>query len=68
MKRWIAAILCLLVCLSFFPGTVSAQTTQVNIPIDKDAVMAGLFEADLSTLRQAIAEGFLTSEELTAYY
>lgn len=68
MKRWIAAILCLLVCLSFLPGTVSAQTTQVNIPIDKDAVMAGLFEADLSTLRQAIAEGFLTSEELTAYY
>ena len=68
MKRWIAAVLCILLCLGLLPGVVSAQTPEVNIPIDKEAVMAGLFEADLSTLRQAIAEGFITSEELTAYY
>lgn len=68
MKRWIAALLCLLLCLGVLLGTVSAQTQEVNIPIDKDAVLAGLYEADLSTLRQAIAEGYVTSEELTAYY
>lgn len=68
MKRWIAALLCLVLCISVLPGAVSAQTTEVNIPIDKDAVLAGLYEADLSSLRQAIAEGFITSEELTAYY
>ena len=68
MKRWIAAVLCLLLCLGFLPGAVSAQTPEVNVPIDKEAVLAGLYEADLSTLRKAIVEGFITSEELTAYY
>lgn len=68
MKRWIAALLCLLLCLSILPGAAGAQTPEVDIPIDKDAVLAGLYEADLSTLRQAIAEGFITCEELTAYY
>ena len=68
MKRLIAAVLCLFLCVSLLPGAVSAQNAEVNIPIDKEAVLAGLYEADLFTLRQAIAEGYITSEELTSYY
>ena len=68
MKRLLAVVLCLFLCVGFLPGAVNAQTPEVNIPIDKEAVLAGLYEADLSTLREAIAEGFVTSEELTTYY
>lgn len=68
MKRWLAALLCLMIFVGVLPGSVSAQENTVNVPMDKDAVLAGLYEADLSSLRQAIMEGFITSEELTQYY
>lgn len=68
MKRWIAALLCLMIFVGVLPGSVSAQEATVNVPMDKDAVLAGLYEADLSSLREAIMEGFITCEELTQYY
>lgn len=68
MKRWIAALLCLMIFVGVLPGSVSAQESTVNVPVDKDAVLAALYEADLSSLREAIMEGFITSEELTQYY
>ncbi len=68
MKRWIAALLCLVMFLGVLPGAVSAQEETVNVPVNKEAVLAALYEADLTSLREAIVEGFITSEELTQYY
>ena len=68
MKRWFAALLCLLILVGVLPGAVSAQEETVKVPINKEAVLAGLYEADLTSLREAIMEGFITSEELTQYY
>ena len=68
MKRWFAALLCLLILVGVLPGAASAQEETVKVPINKEAVLAGLYEADLTSLREAIVEGFITSEELTQYY
>lgn len=68
MKRIFAVLLCLVIFVGILPGTVAAQDTQVDVQFNKDALMAGLYEADLSSLRQAIVEGYITSEELTQYY
>lgn len=68
MKRWIGALLCLVILIGVLPTTVGATDISVEVPKDKEAVMAALYEADLASLRRAVLEGFVTSEELTAYY
>ena len=68
MKRIFAVLMCLAILVGVLPGAVSAQDETVKVPVNKDAVLAGLYEADIGSLREAIMEGFITSEELTQYY
>ncbi|MBQ9082716.1 MAG: amidase [Clostridia bacterium] len=55
------------------PGTTTSDGTSVPEPdlpreVSKEAVLAALYEADISTLQAAMEGGLVTSEELTAYY
>ncbi|MBE6983133.1 MAG: amidase [Ruminococcaceae bacterium] len=67
MKKRIA-VLALIVCLfiSLFPVTVTAES--IDVEVNKEAVLSGLFEADISTLREALDAGIVTSREITQYY
>jgi len=60
----LALCLCFLICL--LPTSVNAQ--EVTVEIDKEAVLSGLFEADIATVREAILAGVVSCEEVTAYY
>lgn len=66
IKRFVAWILCLVLCVAMLAGTATAQ--QQEFAADKQAVMSGLYEADISSMRAAIRQGLITSQELTAYY
>lgn len=60
MKRIlpILLVLCLLIPVGY--------ATEFDLP--RQALLSSLYEADISTLRQAIDLGLVTCEELTAYY
>ena len=63
-KRIVALVLCLYIAISFLP-VEGAATPEVTV--DKEALLSGLFEADIPTVREAISEGLISSEELTKY-
>ncbi len=56
--------LCLLFCL--LPPNARAE--EVTVEVDKNAILSGLFEADIADIRDAILEGLVTSREVTEYY
>ncbi len=64
-KRMAALVLCLYIAISFLPleGVAAPEVT-----VEKEALLSGLFEADIATVREAISAGLITSEELTGYY
>lgn len=65
IRLWALALaLCLLT--SLLPA--KAQAEEIDVPVDKNAVLSGLYEADIASLREAMDLGFITSRELTAYY
>ena len=65
IRLWALALaLCLLT--SLLPAR--AQAEEIDVPVDKNAVLSGLYEADIASLREAMDLGFITSRELTAYY
>ena len=67
MKRLLASLLCFIMLL--LPCVEYAEATgQTKTEIEKQTILAALFEADLSALRLAIDEGLITSTELTQYY
>ncbi len=61
-----ALAMALWLCISIFPVSGAAQETTVEI--NKEAVLSGLFEADIATVREAILEGVVTCREVTQYY
>ena len=63
-KRIFALLLCLALLLSVIPMPASAAAPEVN----KDALLAVLYEAELSELKLALDAGVITSVELTQYY
>ena len=63
-KRIFALLLCLALLLSVIPMPASAAAPEVN----KDALLAVLYEAELSELKLALDAGVITSVELTRYY
>lgn len=82
MKRWLrllAALLCLSLFLSAVP-TVLADTEYteefvygpaLESPLnetEKQELMAALYEADVTSVRDAIRAGYISCQELTAYY
>ena len=65
-KRFTALALCLSLLVCLLPLSVSAE--EITVEVDKEAVLSGLFEADIATIREAIFAGIVTSQELTEYY
>lgn len=64
MKRFLSLFMAVLIVFaSLF--TVSAYEEVVT---DKNAVLSALYEADISTIREAIDLKIISCEELTAYY
>ncbi len=64
-KRLWALALSLCLFASLLPG---AAAEEIAVEVKKEAVLSGLFEADLQSLRQALDLGWITSCELTEYY
>ena len=61
IRLWALALaLCLLT--SLLPAR--AQAEEIDVPVDKNAVLSGLYEADIASLREAMDLGFITSREL----
>lgn len=76
IKRLLTALLCLVVLLSAVPA-MQAQATEfeygpaLESPLNQEEkleLMAALYEADIVSAREAIAEGLISCQELTAYY
>ena len=63
-RRIAALILCLYIGFSLLPPVAATE----EVTVSKEALLSGLFEADIATVREVIAEGLITSEELTGYY
>ncbi|MBE6985081.1 MAG: amidase [Ruminococcaceae bacterium] len=67
MKRILLLLLCFL-----FVFSASASTFEIEedytVTVDKNALLAALYEADISSLRQAIDLGLISCQELTEYY
>ncbi len=66
MKKRIWA-LALALCL-LLPLLPNAAAGEIAVEVNKNAVLSGLFEADITSLRQALDLGWITSRELTEYY
>lgn len=63
MKRFLSLFMAILMLCSMI-FTVSAE----KVVVDKNAVLSALYEADISTIREAIDLKIISCEELTAYY
>lgn len=63
VKKLISVII-LLFMLCGLTLTASAE----DVAVDKNQILSSLYEADISTLRQAIEIKLISCEELTAYY
>ena len=66
MKRIFSGFLCCIILLSCFAMPVSAVSDQTLG--QKRAVLAALYEADISEIKAALDAELLTSVELTQYY
>lgn len=67
MKRLVSVLLCVVWMLTLVPLHPLAEQNGLA-DIKQEAVLAALYEADISSLRQALEEGLITSEALTRYY
>ena len=65
MKRFFSILLAAIFLFNSFL-IVSAKNENNNI--DKKAILSALYEADISTIREAIDKRVISCEELTAYY
>lgn len=66
MKRTIACLLLLVTCLTLaIPANAQPQP---SVTVEKEVLLASLYEADISSVRRAISLKLITCEELTAYY
>ena len=66
LLRLCSVFLILLLFISGSPQAGSAAQEITEIP--KEAILSALYEADIPTIREAIAVGLVTCEDLTAYY
>lgn len=66
MKKCIILFLAVSLCIAMLTPTAAAQ--EITVEVDKNAVLSGLFEADIATVREAILAGIVTCREVTQYY
>ncbi len=64
MKRWFIALLCVLLLIPN-PRVLAQEQT---VTVEKEALLSGLYEADISSIQQTLTLGLITSQELTEYY
>lgn len=67
MKRLIVLFLALALCLYSYIG-ITAHADTEPVTIEKEVLLSALYEADIASVREALALGIITSQELTAYY
>ena len=65
MKRILAFMAALLLCVGLIPADAQVYD---EFPIQHEAILSALYEADIATLREAIDLKLISCEELTAYY
>ncbi len=67
MKRIVILLLCFLLSFQAYAADIEI-TEDYSVQVDKEALLAALYEADIVSIREAIALGLITCHELTAYY
>ena len=65
MKRLVGILLSLVLIVGV--SSVGALANG-DLAVEKESVLSALYEADISSLRNAIDEGLISCEELTSYY
>ncbi len=66
LRKIVIAFICLILLI---PSSVSAEEApSFQWDVSKETILAGLWEADISTIRQALDLGLITCSELTSYY
>lgn len=72
MKRLSSLLLAVLLCVcllcALVPAAHGREGLGLDIPFTKEALLSALYEADITTIRQAIDLKLISCEELTAYY
>ena len=68
MKRLVSLFLTIYLCLMLLPAVSAAEETPALSDEDKRALLAALYEADISSVREALSLRLISCEELTAYY
>ena len=68
-RKWICVLLSLLLLLTAALGAHAAEPAE-DTPVweNKEVLLAGLYESDIASMREALDLGLLTCTELTAYY
>lgn len=67
MKKLILLCLCLSVLLAS-AASADFEITEDGVTVDREALLAALFEADIASIREAIDLGLISCVELTEYY
>lgn len=67
MKKIIILFLCMLLSLQTYAADIEI-TEDFSVKVDKEALLAALYEADIVSIREAIDLKLITCYELTAYY
>ena len=65
MKKVFALLLCVII---FATLSVFAQAKVVTVSVEREVLLSALYEADISSIKQAISLGLISCEELTEYY
>ena len=65
MKRLLSLFIAVLLIFSSFTIVFAENKTSA---VDKKAILSALYEADISTIREAIDNRLVSCEELTSYY
>lgn len=68
-RRWIPVLLCVLLVLTGTAGVRATEPEEITPAWEnREMLLAGLYEADITSMREAMDLGLLTSTDLTAYY
>lgn len=67
MKKLILLCLCLLLMVTS-AASADFEITEDGVTVDREALLAALFEADIASIREAIDLGLISCVELTEYY
>lgn len=67
MKKLLIFFLCILLSVQTFAADIEI-TEDFEVEVNKEALLAALYEADITSIRKAIDLGLISCYDLTAYY